>query len=504
MILTRYSQGDTILTKRCQFLVDNLDLPMASGVPNAKWEHFQLSHLNDNNILRCEVKSRQIAASFTFAAEAVANALLDNVSSLFQSINLDEAREKILYTRSIYESLYMRGMPKITQPNTTTQIGFSNGARIISSPGTPQRGKARFWVYLDEWAHQTHDKANYVAALPVLSKDGKLRGASSPMGASGFFWEIFKEELRLYPGYTRKSTPWWECKSFLSNPDNIRDVYFNAPLLDTQEHVEKYGNDRIKIIYENMPLEDFQQEYELAFKDEVSAWISWNLIQSSQQDDLICYHITSHEDISRLIEDVRQAIEAGLIEPVLYGGVDIGRVKDLTEFIGIGKSSSGQLPVRIMVSLVGCPYEYQENVIYQMLTRLPFAGCLIDRNGIGNELAERLAGETIAQGVHFTNSSKELWAVETRLRFEKNSVVLPKNRDLAYQIHSIKKSITAAKNNVFDTERNAKHHADKFWALALALWSARSTIAPASVNVETDINIYKTKYNKRERLNKRV
>lgn len=487
-------------TKRCQFLIDNLDLPAASGVPNAKWEHFQLSHLNDNGILRCEVKSRQIAASFTFSCEAVANALLDGVSSLLQSINLDEAREKILYARSIYESLYVKGMPRITQPNTTTQIGFSNGARIISSPGTPQRGKARFWVYLDEWAHQTHDKANYVAALPVVSKGGKLRGASSPMGAGGFFWEIFKEELRAYPGYTRKSTPWWECKSFLYSDADIYDVYKNTHFMSTNMRVDSFGNERIRLIYENMPLEDFQQEYELVFQDEISAWISWNLIQSSQQDDLLCYHIKSHEDVSKLIEDVRQAIEDGLIEPVLYGGVDIGRVKDLTEFIGVGKSSTGQLPVRIMMSLAGCPYEYQEHAIYRLVTDLPFAGCLVDRNGIGNELAERLSSSTIVQGVHFTNSSKELWAVEARLRMEKNNVPLPKDRDLAYQIHSIKKSITAAKNNVFDTERNAKHHADKFWALALALWSARSTIAPASENVDASIDIYKTQYTRRERL----
>jgi phage FluMu gp28-like protein len=264
--------------------------------------------------------------------------------------------------------------------------------------------------------------------------------------------------------------------------------------------VDAYGNDRIKLIYENMPLEDFQQEYELAFQDEVSAWIGWKLIQDSQEDDLLYYHIKSHEDTNKLIEDVAKAIEAGLIEPVLYGGLDIGRVKDLTEFIGIGRTSTGQLPVRIMVSLAGCPYEYQENCIYQILTRLPFTGCLIDQNGIGNQLAETLGNSTVAQGVSFTNASKELWAVEALLRFQKNSIVLPKDRDLAYQIHSIKKSITAAKNNVFDTERNAKHHADKFWALALALWSARSTIAPASENVDADINIYKTKFGKRQRL----
>lgn len=485
-------------TKRAKFLIDNLDLPAASGVSGARWEHHMLAHLNDDNILRCEVKARQVATSFNFAAEAVANALLDATPSMFQSINLEEAREKILYARAAYESLYCRGMPKITQPNTTTQLGFSNGARIISLPGTPQRGKARFWVYLDEWAHQTHDKANYIASLPVLSKGGKLRGASSPMGAGGFFWEVFKEEIRPYPGYTRKSTPWWECKSFLKPGVNIREAYLTAPTIATAFRVDAYGNDRIKLIFENMPLEDFQQEYELAFQDEVSAWIAWDLIKRNQQDNLLCYHITSHEDVSKLIENVKEAIEAGLIEPVLYGGLDIGRVKDLTEFIGCGKSSTNQLPVRIMVSLANCPYEYQENTIFRLLTELPFASCLIDQNGIGNQLAETLSASTVAQGVSFTNSSKELWAVEARLQLERTNVPLPKDRDLAYQIHSIKKSITAAKNNVFDTARNAKHHADKFWALALALWAARSLLEPASEVAGAPMSIYKT--GKRDRL----
>jgi phage FluMu gp28-like protein len=84
-------------------------------------------------------------------------------------------------------------------------------------------------------------------------------------------------------------------------------------------------------------------------------------------------------------------------------------------------------------------------------------------------MPETLSSQTVAQGVDFTNATKELWSVEALLQFQKTNVPIPNNRDLAYQIHSIKKTITAAKNNVFDTDKNAKHHADKFWALALAL-----------------------------------
>ena len=50
--------------------------------------------------------------------------------------------------------------------------------------------------------------------------------------------------------------------------------------------------------------------------------------------------------------------------------------------------------------------------------------------------------------------------------------MLPANRDLAYQIHSIRKLIGAGRQNIFDTEQNDKHHADKAWSLFLALSAA--------------------------------
>jgi phage FluMu gp28-like protein len=109
-----------------------------------------------------------------------------------------------------------------------------------------------------------------------------------------------------------------------------------------------------------------------------------------------------------------------------------------------------------------------------VIKRLPFTQVLVDQNGIGMQLAEDLKKETgKAEGVDFTSPNKELWAVEARVKAEAALTPLPMDRDLAYQIHSIKKTRTDAKNNVYDTERNEKHHADKFWSWALALWAAR-------------------------------
>jgi len=188
------------MTERCQFLIECLDLPGASGIPTAKWEHFQLEHFNCDNRFRIEVKSRQIAWSFTSAAEAIANAILYNQNSLFISINLEESKEKIRYAHSIYEHLQGVRVPQIKYLN---QLGmeFEGGARVLSlfSP----RGKPGFNVYLDEFAHFQHDRKQYTEAVPVITKGGRLRIGSSPMGSSGMFWEVFKQPIKQYPTYTR-------------------------------------------------------------------------------------------------------------------------------------------------------------------------------------------------------------------------------------------------------------------------------------------------------------
>lgn len=462
------------LSERAEFLVDNLDLQKASGVDDARWEYFQLAHLSDDSTFGIEAKSRQIAWSFLIAAEAVANAILNKTSSMFQSMNQDEAKEKIVYAERVYESLRVGGLPKVTNDNQLT-LAFDNGARIISSPGTPQRGKARFWVYLDEWAHQKHDRENYTASLPIISKGGAFRGGSSPLGASGVFWEIFKEKLRPYPGFTRKSTPWWEIYAFCVN---VREARKLAPNMPTAHRVELFGNDRIKAIYANMSEEDFGQEYECLFSDESVSWITWDEIRNAQDDGLIWEKArctgkavgAAYDAINRLAAH----IAAGRIERVLVAGMDIGRTRDATElyFVGLGANS---YPLRLAIELSTMPFDEQQAVINYALMSLPVLLLMIDQTGIGRNLAENAHKQHGAKvrGVDFTNESKLLWATDAKTLIQKGKTPLPHDRDLAYQIHSIRRMVTGSNNLVFDTDKAEKHHADKFWAWALGLAAVR-------------------------------
>jgi len=188
------------LTPALTFLVEYLNLPEAVGDPDATWETFQLEHLNNPSLLAIEQKARQVGWSWMAAAESVATGLLyKRTPHIFVSINQEEASEKIRYAKSVIEALDKEVRPRRLIIDNTFELEFPNGSRLISHPCRPPRGKSRAHVYLDEFAHYPNDRAIYQAAMPVLSKGGKIRIGSSPLGARGMFWEIYSESMRKYP-----------------------------------------------------------------------------------------------------------------------------------------------------------------------------------------------------------------------------------------------------------------------------------------------------------------
>jgi phage FluMu gp28-like protein len=459
------------------FLVEYLNLPEATGDPDARWETFQLKHLNNSSLLGIELKSRQVGWSWLAAAEAVASAsLYQRTPHIFVSINQEEAGEKIRYAKAILEALDREVRPRLITDNRY-ELEWPNGSRLISHPCRPVRGKARARVYLDEFAHYPNDKEIYQSALPALSKGGFMRIGSSPLGARGMFWEIYTQSLRPYPGYFRGMIPWWNVVAMCKD---LKTAARLAPSMTTDERCRAFGTERLIQIYENMPLEDFEQEYECAWLDEAVSWIDWELIKRNQQlaaSEMLWYrHVKGTDAALAVVYEIMKAISEARIEDVLVGGMDIGRTRDTTEIILLGRNGyTNNLPYRCHITLEKTEFEDQKAVVDKLLSVMPISSFLIDRNGIGMQMAEDMqARHPQAQGVTFTNETKELWAIEVKLRAQRAEVPIPLDRDFSYQVHSIRRKVTAAKNNVYDTEGNEKHHADMFWAWALAIWAGKS------------------------------
>lgn len=472
------------LSTRAWFLVEYLDLPEATGDPDARWEPFQIAHLNNSALLGIARKSRQAGWSWLTAAEAVAEScLVPRSTSVFVSVNLAEATEKIRYGRSVIEALDPDVRPRLVIDNRL-EVELSNGSRLISHANRPPRGKARANLYLDEFAHYPRDREIYTAALPGAAKGGRLRIGSSPLGASGMFWEICEQKIRPYPGYRRSAVPWWLVQALCKDVAGARKL---AAYMTPEERVRLFGNPRLIEIFDNLILEDFQQEFECAWVDETTAWITWDEIKRNQllaeAGQLWHRQARGVEAALAAIEETALAIKEGKIEPALAAGGDVGRKHDLTEAVFLGKATTGQLPYRLGISLSNVEFDDQRAVFRKALDTLPITKLLIDETGIGMQLAEQLSKQYAprVEGVTFTNPTKELLAVELKVQMQRGHVPIPLERELSYQIHSIKKKVTAAKNVVFDTAVNEQHHADKFWALALATWAAQAKSAEVRV-----------------------
>jgi phage FluMu gp28-like protein len=99
--------------------------------------------------------------------------------------------------------------------------------------------------------------------------------------------------------------------------------------------------------------------------------------------------------------------------------------------------------------------------------------------GIGAQLAEEIEKEfPQITGCAMQSEDKERMAVSVKRRLEGKSLQLPDDRDLISDIHSIRRIVTQGNKVRFEAPRTSKGHADRFWALALAVDSATTEVAP--------------------------
>ena len=103
--------------------------------------------------------------------------------------------------------------------------------------------------------------------------------------------------------------------------------------------------------------------------------------------------------------------------------------------------------------------------------------CCIDATGIGTQFAERAGqrfGAYRVEGVKFTGPVKEELAYPLRAAFEDANIRIPFDKNLRADLRSIKKLTTASGNVRFDADRGPNGHADRFWALALAIHAGKT------------------------------
>jgi phage FluMu gp28-like protein len=157
-----------------------------------------------------------------------------------------------------------------------------------------------------------------------------------------------------------------------------------------------------------------------------------------------------------------------------YIGMDIGRKHDLTVIWQLCRLGDVFWTTKLK-TLEKTPFRDQLDVLCRILDNERVTRCCIDSTGIGAMLAEeaqRRFGEYKVEAVPFTSASKDEMANTMLQCFQDAQIRIPQSREIREDLHKVAKVITSAGNIRYQAESDEAGHADRFWALALALHAA--------------------------------
>lgn len=444
---------------------------IATFAPERTPYDYQANYLDDNDTrFTIYKKPRQIGASHMVSDKAVIKAVtLPNHSTIFCSMSLKDAKEKINYAEAAYNLLSERlSLPEVTA-RSRTEFAFANGSRILSlfSP----RGSARADIVIDEFAFYQDPRRIWMEAMPIMiHQPSRMTVMSTPLHSFTMFNQIWEGTDGKFKKFDRREIRWWDCPTHCCNVKKARERIVDTNgdrLLDTRVAVDFYGTESLKELYDGMLEEDFQVEFELQEIDDDTALCPWDLIISVTPtgDDAV----EAYSSLYELGERTRGNS--------IVAGYDVGRWKDTGE-LTVGVREGSVLRERYYETFNKVPFEFQEAKLDDLLSLPNVERLVIDAQGMGEHMAENLErkwGHRILKikGGALMGSI----ATMTKIYMEKKRVEFIADKQRSAQMHSIKKSVTEKGNisyqvakTMTDTGSRRKHHGDKFWSRGFMIW----------------------------------
>jgi phage FluMu gp28-like protein len=157
-------------------------------------------------------------------------------------------------------------------------------------------------------------------------------------------------------------------------------------------------------------------------------------------------------------------------------GVDIGRTRDLTVIFGWERIGD-VFWCRWIDALRGASFREQRQAIEQRLTP-GVVCCVIDKGGIGYQLAEELesAHPGIVQGIQLSAGVQARLAHRLAVAIREQRVRLPSDPDLRRDFRLVRRPRTIGGADRVETTRSDVGHADRFWGAAMGLDAAAAMV----------------------------
>lgn len=338
--------------------------------------------------------------------------------------------------------------------STSHRIAFPSGRSIHSLSSNPdaQAGKRGTRV-LDEFALHPNPRQLYAVALPGTTWGGQLEIISTHRGALNFFNSLVHESL--HAGNPKRFSLHTVTLEHAVSQGLLRKLQPKLPLGDPRKSLSE--SNFLDFTRSQCPDEaTWLQEFLCVPADDASSFLPWDSLAA-------CEYPVDHQ-WEHLDPKPSSSTE-------YYLGVDVARVHDLSVFLVLQRCDSLAL-TRHLLCMRNVPFAQQEHHLDRLLANPNLRRACIDATGLGRQFAERAAerfGKHRIEPIQLSAPVKEQLAYPLRNAIETTALRLPPDPDLRHDLRSVKKEVTAAGHFRFTAEIGKEHHADRFWALALAL-----------------------------------
>lgn len=378
--------------------------------------------------------ARQTGKSFLVSYYAIKRCIeFDNHRVVVISPSERQSKELLDKVKLHVTALRLAGVTFFEATETfQLEARFPNGSKIIALPSKPETVRGFTGdVIMDEVAFFDKGFEVYQAVFPTITRNPryKLIAISTPRTKKDLFYHLW---------HTASEDPqhWFRYKL------NIYDAVRKGLKIDPEELKAGIKNELA-----------WRAEYLCEFIDDDEVLLPYEVIQACEEENII-------------IDDLR------LLKGEVFIGVDIGRRRDLT-VIAILEKLGSVLYLRRLEIMERVPFREQFQVLDHLAS---FARRIaVDETGLGMQMAEELQrrwGELKVQRVYFTAKVKEELAERLKALFLDKLIRIPPDNALREDLHSVKRLVTEAGNIRYEG-RTEEGHADRFWALALAVYAAK-------------------------------
>ncbi|MBB96936.1 MAG: terminase [Rhodobacteraceae bacterium] len=314
----------------------------------------------------------------------------------------------------------------------TQEVHFPGGSRVVALSASPDAARGFGGnLLLDEFAFHADSRRIWGSAYPVAARGGhKIRVISTPNGKGNKFYELMTTDGN---GWSKHHV----------------DIY---------EAVAQGLDVNIDELRQGMADEDaWSQEFELAWLDEASSWLDYDLISS-------CEEATAG----------RPEFYAG---GRCFAGVDIAARNDLF-VIWVVEEVGEALVTREIIAKLRISFADQDALLDEVMRRYHVVRVAMDQTGMGEkpvEDAKRSHGEDRVDGVLFSVPAKLDMATRLKESMQDRKTRIPAGDPvLRADLHSIKSQVGVTGIRRLIADADSDGHADRFWAAALAVTAADS------------------------------